>query len=166
MEAAALPRPASSSQVKQLPLRTSLCSSRRSPVLLSCLQDKDSGNLPSLQLQLRKHKSFANTVSFMILQVRHSASTHGASQVGGAMPEEGVSFRYTAQRLQRTALHRPQATLVRKERVLRSLPPSLGLGARGSGGLREGALSVHALPSSPVGSTFVLGPRQLVDEVG
>lgn len=70
MEAPALPKPAPSSQAKQLPLQRVLHSSPASTlVILSCLQDKDSGILPSLQLQLSKQGSFPNKLSSSLLQL-------------------------------------------------------------------------------------------------
>lgn len=58
-------------------------------VLLSCLQDQESGILPSLQLQLSKHRSFPNKISSILLQLNHSASTCGASWVGGCYARGG-----------------------------------------------------------------------------
>lgn len=94
MEAPALPRAALSSQIKHLengspPFSLELAYTL---VLFSCLQDKDSGIIASLQLQLSQHRSFPNQMLSVLLQVHHSASIHGASQVGGAMPREGVSL--------------------------------------------------------------------------
>lgn len=108
-------------------------------VLLSCLQDKDSGIIPSLQLQLSQHRSFRNWMLSVLLQVRHSASTRGALQVGDAMPREGVSLQYTAQHHGHTVLHRPQTTLARESPAFSACCPgswgqkamALGWGAPG-----------------------------------
>lgn len=74
------------------------------------------------------------------------------------MPEEVVSLSYTAQHPECTALHRPQATSVRKEVVLLSLPASLGSGQERQWHWGEGLLGDYVRePLSPCSANITSG---------